>query len=165
MFLPLNGMLIAPNQQLDFESMQIINCFDDLIMRLISNVKRMNEERILFAYEEHYGYRLVLSSQFYSLIHQNEKIKKELMKENKQFIKDEVYPLCKKIIESETIFNLLQQSQQPNINATPLLGSLSIFMHNIGVFNIPVDVKHLNPASPKDFLNFPKGEFHPEYQG
>ncbi len=38
-------------------------------------------------------------------------------------------------------------------------------MHNIGIFNIPIDLKHLNPASPKDFLNFPKGEFHPEYKG
>ncbi|RDU62566.1 hypothetical protein [Helicobacter ganmani] len=98
MFLPLNGMLIIQNPQLDFESIQIINRFDDLIMQLASNVKRLNDERILFAYEEYYGvrYRLALSSRFHSLICKNNKIKEELIKENKQFIKDEVYPLCKK---------------------------------------------------------------------
>ncbi|WP_300668389.1 hypothetical protein [Helicobacter sp. UBA3407] len=98
MFLPLNGMLIIQNPQLDFESIQIINRFDDLIMQLASNVKRLNDERILFAHEEYYGvgYRLALSSRFHSLICKNNKIKEELIKENKQFIKDEVYPLCKK---------------------------------------------------------------------
>ena len=167
MFLPLNGMLIIQNPQLDFESIQIINYFDDLIMQLVSNVKKLNEERILFAYEEYYaaGYRLVLNNGFYSLIHQNKKIKEELIKGNQPFIKDEVYPLCKKIIESEAIFNFLQQSQQSSASATLPLSYLSIFMHNIGIFNMPVDVKHLNPTSPKDFLNFPKGEFHPEYKG
>ncbi len=61
----------------------------------------------------------------------------------------------------------LQIYRQPKTIAIPTttLANINMFMHNINIFNILGDLNNLNPASPTAYLNFPKREFHPEYEG
>lgn len=168
-YLPLNGMIIIHNPQLKFESQQSINLLNENIGILQLNIERMGNEKIIYVRNEFWGYRLALSSEFSFLIYQDKEIQEKLLEGNKTFIKEEIYSLYEQLMQSEDIFNnILQHSRsqtyQPQ-NPMVVLGNINIFMHNIGVFKLNVDLNHLNPALPTAYLNFPKGEFHPEYKG
>lgn len=170
-YLPLHKMTIYPNPQLSLDNQQLINYFNETISNLELHIRRMDSEKILFAKDEYYsGYRLALSSEFSFLINRDSRILDMMIVANKQFIKETIYPLYEKIIKSVAIFQIVQQSQQMSQQQTTTISTnklmdISLFMHNIGVFSIFMkDLSYLNPTSPKTYLNFPKGEFHPEYK-
>lgn len=172
-YLPLNGMIIIPNSQLNLKTQQLINLFNEYVDVLQLNIKRLGNERALFVQDlEYWGYRLALSSEFSLLINQDKEIQEELLEGNKTFIKEVIYSLYERLMQSDAIFKLLQRPQpqiyrQPKTIAMPTttLANINMFMHNINVFNILGDLNNLNPASPTAYLNFPKREFHHEYEG
>ncbi|WP_300827116.1 hypothetical protein [Helicobacter sp. UBA3407] len=172
-YLPLNGMIIIPNSQLNLETQQLINLFNEYVDVLQLNIKRLGNERVLFFQDQEYwGYRLALSSDFASLIYKDKEIQEKLLEGNKTFIREVIYSLYERLMQSDIIFKLLQRPQpqlyqQPKtiLIPTTTLANINIFMHNIHVFNILGDSGNLNPASPNAYLNFPKREFHPEFKG
>lgn len=178
-YFPLYKMFIYPNSQLDAKTQHLINHFHQSLNHLELNLRKMGAEGLLFIrdiYGE--GCFLALNSRFSALINQDKTIREMLMAEDKQFIREKIYPLYEEIIESKNVFNLLQQpphqlqpqiyqqqTQNENTTKIAILNYINTFMYAIGVFNITGDLSYLKLDSPKAYLNFPKGEFHPEYKG
>ncbi len=161
-------MTIYPNPQLSLDNQQLINYFNETINNLELHIRRMDSEKILFAKDEYYsGYRLALSSEFSFLINRDSRILDMMIVANKQFIKETIYPLYEKIIKSEAIFQIVQQSQQMSQQQTATISTnklmdISLFMHNIGVFSIFMkDLSLFKPYITKNIFKFSKRRVSP----
>lgn len=166
------NILPQPNFQLDLDSNKMIEKFNNSLRNLELNIRKLGSEKFIFIQDISFlEFRLALSSDFTTLINQDKEIKEILENTNKQFIKDEVYPLYEKIIKNDRIFYALksretqppQQPIPPNINLI-VLWDIILFLNNIGVFNTDENLSYLNFNEAKTYLSLPKREFHPEYR-
>lgn len=166
-FLPIDilpsQMILDLHKKLSREYTDNLNDFVLFLRQLDIIIHRLKEERKIFArYEcnknkqyESDGYSISLYSDMSSFIADNPNIKNQLMQETKKLVKNKLYPFY------QHIFKKAIYAEIDNITLIKCI----LFMSNIGVFYLyNKDVDYLDFSNPQSYLNFPKGEMHPEFE-
>lgn len=142
------------------ETIQIANTLHHSINLLDTIIRRLAQEQQIFVREDLYrGYFVSLNTNLRNFISTNQKLEESLKESTKMYIAQVIYPMYKRIISSNEIFNVINTKDMDST-----IFGICLFMNNIQVFEIyNRDLSYLRSDTQESFLNFPKGIFHPDY--